>query len=736
MSDDPTLNAGWDSTHGGPARDQVHVRTKQGKYPAVDGEPSHRGDPALLRDRSFVIERAVEEYNRAAATSPTLSPEDFCQRYREFGSSVQSSICRQIEVDVFAKRHSWLRNLGGEFAWPTTGERLASFEIIEELGRGASSRVYLCRQPDLGGRQVAVKVSRDISFEAHTLGLLRHRNVVPIYAAEHDPTGQRTLICMPFLGRSTLLDLIDLVRDEGLPKTSQTLMRAASIWNQPSDKFAETARPRQLSPTAAYYESVAYIGSSMAAAIAHAHSQGIVHGDVKPSNILLSHDGEPYLMDFNLSGNATLAISARGGTLPYMPPEQLGTVALDDSAATEYDHRSDIFSLGVVLFELLTGRLPFEIERTSSTTSAIAAALLYRQRRGCASLQSLNPNVPKSLAETIEACLAFRPEMRLASATELQERLLAEIQPLRRLRRQAMRRPRTLAAICLVLALVGGGLALRAANASPEHVQLSEDAAALRAAGDFQAAEEKLAQAVAVDPTYDPARREYAKALLASGKTDQARVVLLARAELRHDGHSAATLGYCFSTDQNFTAAIPWYERALELGYDTASVRNNLAVAYESGNSALNDAERLQEAAVHLEEARRKQPTSATVRLNKIIQEIARAQQDGTKVSADCMELCRDLTKEFPQCGALHLYAARAAGLSESAADLDEGIRWLQRAHDLGYQRPVEELKRAADWAPYRKMPQIDSLLLAAAVNPTKRKSEDVIIPRLLPPEL
>src|SRR5207248_1178945 len=113
-----------------------------------------------------------------------------------------------------------------------------------------------------------------------------------------------------------------------------------------------------------YVEAVLWIGARLADGLAHAHERGIIHRDLKPANMLLTDDGQPMLLDFNLSTNAAVRANpsaARiGGTLPYMSPEQLE--AFQDGK-TPMDGRSDLYSLGLIVFQLLTGTHPFPMRK-------------------------------------------------------------------------------------------------------------------------------------------------------------------------------------------------------------------------------------------------------------------------------------------------------------------------------------------------------------------------------------
>src|SRR5260221_5587323 len=122
----------------------------------------------------------------------------------------------------------------------------------------------------------------------------------------------------------------------------------------------ERSLPREMLAGMSYVEAILWIGARLADGLAHAHERGILHRDLKPANVLLTDEGQPMLLDFNLAEDTKLrcegTVAHAGGTLPYMSPEQMaGLVA----GGARVDARSDIYSLGVILFELLTGRHPF-----------------------------------------------------------------------------------------------------------------------------------------------------------------------------------------------------------------------------------------------------------------------------------------------------------------------------------------------------------------------------------------
>ena len=148
----------------------------------------------------------------------------------------------------------------------------------------------------------------------------------------------------------------------------------------------------------------------LCSAVQYAHEAGIVHRDIKPSNVLITADNQPVLTDFGLAlaigGDATRSLAARIGTLDYMSPEQA------TGRQQEIDERSDIWSLGVVLYELLTGKLPFSGASELELCNNICEAS-YKQPR------QLRREVPKDLEVVLERCLQKRPKDRLSSCAEL-----------------------------------------------------------------------------------------------------------------------------------------------------------------------------------------------------------------------------------------------------------------------------------------------------------------------------
>jgi len=197
----------------------------------------------------------------------------------------------------------------------------------------------------------------------------------------------------------------------------------------PDDR--ERAEPsRQFLDGATAIQAAVWIVARLADGLEHAHSRGLLHRDLKPSNILLAADGTPMLLDFNLaveqlpeSAEGDIRRALVGGTLPYMSPEHLD--AFNPRGATSsdsVDERSDIYAMGLILFEILAGRHPFP-ESPPGIPLLDSIELMIALRRQVPSLRALSPDVPWSLDALATKCLTFDPAGRYSRAGDLAEDL-------------------------------------------------------------------------------------------------------------------------------------------------------------------------------------------------------------------------------------------------------------------------------------------------------------------------
>jgi serine/threonine protein kinase/Tfp pilus assembly protein PilF len=342
--------------------------------------------PRAFDDREWVSAMALEEFRARTAAGEKLHASGY---HKQFGVDVSGWRTRRTflrpssdpgdprQTDIMAIP---VESRPGRAIVPTlprAGQAFLDFDLIRELGRGVFGRVFLARQRELAGRPVALKVTTEIDTEPQTLARLQHTNIVPIYSVvRHGPL---QAICMPYFGSVTLAQVIRTVAAEGrlngtgrrflstlfeMRVTVSDDVRQATGGSPSHDGTAPVPEePPSLKALANMtpVEVGLWIGARLADGLAHAHERGVLHCDLKPANVLLADDGQPMLLDFNVAANRQGGSSAKvqrlGGTLPYMAPEHLDLIAGQGGTLTP---QCDLYSLGVVLYELLTGTQPFD----------------------------------------------------------------------------------------------------------------------------------------------------------------------------------------------------------------------------------------------------------------------------------------------------------------------------------------------------------------------------------------
>src|SRR5262249_10500219 len=143
----------------------------------------------------------------------------------------------------------------------------------------------------------------------------------------------------------------------------------------------------------------------------HAHQRGVLHRDIKPSNILLAADGQPLLLDFNLAQSGDASAALLGGTIAYAAPEHL-LALLEPENFRQVDHRSDLYALGLVVFEMLTGREPFGRPEPHGSHQETIRLLARERSQGVPSARRCCRQVPWSLESILRKCLDPSPQRR------------------------------------------------------------------------------------------------------------------------------------------------------------------------------------------------------------------------------------------------------------------------------------------------------------------------------------
>lgn len=645
-----------------------------------DGEPADaaiaiQDHPELLQYRSIALELARSEYRLRQDCGTSVDLDAFCRRFPD----LHRSLFLLIKVHSLLDADPDIRALEDLVRWPKPGESFLGYELESELGRGTFGRVYLARQPALGNRRVAVKISISGGDEADTLGRLRHSNIVPVFSVEWDDATGLATFCMPFLGRATLSNVLDADLWASKPPRQAIAILDAVRRANAGLKTDPAASPSRILRRGSYEEGVIELAAQIAEGLAHCHRCGIFHRDLKPSNVLLSAAGAPLLLDFNLSTVDRSLDRPVGGTLPYMPPEMLARLGDQEGELADIDgRRADLFSLGVILYELLTRELPFGAMPGDLSPRETARWLVDRQAAGLEPILHKNPRVEKRLAGLIARCIAFNPEDRPEHADAVASELRRSIAPIARAKRWLCRH-RSLSATAaatasLLAALVATLLVLR----PPHHERQYQMGMSFYANGNYEAAAEHFSEALRDAPKSPPALIARSAAQAKLGDYRGAVEDLGAAARIVKSPKLDACLGYCMNRIKHHDAALALYDRATDSGLRSAAVLNNRGFA-------LRQMGRLDEARQCLLEAVAEDENLQHAHNNLILVELNRSQQ-GKAISEDILPRVRQTLSRQPACAELHRQAATLLALAAQREPnhTEEAAKYLDRAVDLG----------------------------------------------------
>lgn len=400
----------------------------------------------------FAARLIWEELRFCRSQGDPISANEFCKRYPRWRNELE-----KLER---------MSGVGSATGFPRLGEEIEGYLLVAELGRGGQGQVFLTRQLALASRPVVVKITACEGVEHLNLARLQHTNIVPLFGAFDIPERNLRLLCMPFLGGITLAELLSRLRRQ--TKDRHSGMSVDEILQEVQEEHAKDLPPRgnaqAILGQSSYENYICQVALALAEGLDYAHKNGLVHLDIKPSNILLAPDGRPLLLDFHLARMPLCAGDAQirgfGGTLRYMSPEQreaLAAASLRQPIPEGVDHRSDIYSLGLVLYEALGGVRSVNQEPEPER------------------LPEWNLCISPGLADVVTKCLAAKAEDRYADAAGLADDLRRhlEARPLKgvanrswqeRWQKWRRRRPKALPmygfVITLLLAIVGTGFFL------------------------------------------------------------------------------------------------------------------------------------------------------------------------------------------------------------------------------------------------------------------------------------
>ena len=336
-------------------------------------EQACASDPLLLEEalryldldrnlEGFLEKPAIDELIPATVTA--LDPDS------------QATALEDSEAPPSEPLESWQRDLGRR--------TLGTYEIVGPVGAGGMGQVYAAEDSRLG-RKIAIKtLPRKMALrldwlqrferEARALATLNHPNIVTIYSIEED---------------------------DGVHFLTMELIEGQVL----SDRLSEGGLP---------FDELLSIALELTQALAAAHRRGVIHRDLKPANVMMTDEGRVKILDFGIAkveGKDQATLSTDGqliGTVPYMSPEQL--------SGLEVDARSDLFSLGILFFQLASGRHPFPAASSVRRIKAIVTGEAI-------DLRSLRSDLPQDFYQLLESCLEKDPEQRVQTADEIVEAL-------------------------------------------------------------------------------------------------------------------------------------------------------------------------------------------------------------------------------------------------------------------------------------------------------------------------
>lgn len=394
----------------------------------LKGFPEHQSENELRAREP--VEILASQFVEELRSGQQPSVEMYARRYPVHAAVIRESfpvLALLEQARLHNEAASIRRNMPDDFPF----DRLGRCELLCELGRGGMGVVFQGREIGTG-HVVAVKLlpwrvavvpewQKRFEVEARTTAKLRHRNIVPVFRF-----GQEHGYCyyvMQFVNGIGLDVIIRRLREvEGVIYRDEIVREEASrptgfvsSMELPtmghSEDIDRISEPRRGRLTSTSWKSFTQLAIQAAQALRYAHSHGILHNDIKPANLLLDSEGRVWVTDFGLSEPMETSGETAGqrvmGTLRYMAPERLDG---------KHDARSDIYSLGVTLYELLTLEPAFEAKTEDEMISKIVESLPVplRERRA---------EIPKGLETIVLNCISPNPAERYPNV----DRLLADL---------------------------------------------------------------------------------------------------------------------------------------------------------------------------------------------------------------------------------------------------------------------------------------------------------------------
>jgi eukaryotic-like serine/threonine-protein kinase len=381
--------------------------------PELDGFPTDL-DPRRVRSR-VQIEVLASEYADKARMGQNPSIDAYIERYPEMADQIRElfPMVAALEQWKSDRENEVLRaQLPDQFKL----KQLGDCRIVREIGRGGMGVVFEAVEGSIE-RRVAVKLlpwrismvpHRQERFEreAQTIAKLRHANIVPIFRfGRHE---DYAYYVMQYVESVNLGHIISALSERRQVSPAQEIRD--EIGDSASDDSTATSERKGLKHDS--WKAFARIGLQVAQALRHAHRKGVLHNDVKPGNLLIDAAGKVFVTDFGLAEplnpDSSEVDESVNGTLRYMAPERFQGIC---------DETSDVYSLGITLFELVTQQSAFDSDSQVGLINAIVAGEVRQANQ-------LSGEVPADLASVIAKAISHEPDHRYQSAGELASDLL------------------------------------------------------------------------------------------------------------------------------------------------------------------------------------------------------------------------------------------------------------------------------------------------------------------------
>jgi len=574
--------------------------------------PSAKASKAALSGKSLLLYEAFNEYEERIENGEDLDPDVFCAEHPH----LQSKLAKLLQLNSFLEKND---ELTATILYPEVGASFLHFTLLHELGEGAFAKVFLAEDSALG-RRAALKLSRRAKAEARLMGPIEHPNIALVHSVAEDKESGLTAICMPYRGSATLENVLNEIQDQPMmPSSARIILDVAQDLPLPLDSGSGQTTPNPILQHGTYVDGVRALGAQVAGALAYLHEHEICHRDLKPSNILITPNGTPMLLDFNLSSDEQAESMPFGGTLPYMAPEVLTglTSKQKTSPTVEEGSKADIYSFGVILYELVTGKHPLGTYSLKLTTRELRDHLLARQRNGVLPACDVNPQVDRRFSDLIQRCLALnpldRPVTAAAIAAELRPTLPAEPTP------KPVSRRRTLAFAGVLLfgmLLVAAALIVVFRPITPENHLRAAEASYKQA--DFSQSIFHCASVLSADPKSERALYLSARSKSKIGMTGNRAFFDSALTEFEilqskyPHARNLAAMGFCCNGLNRNDPALASYLKALELKFENAEIHNNIGYCLMKNGS-------LPEAVQSLDVAIRMKPDLALPYYNRAL---------------------------------------------------------------------------------------------------------------------